>query len=489
MAKTAALYVRSSKDRHDVSVESQSRELRQFAEGRGDQVVAEFVDHIESAKSDARPGFQLMIAEVKSSSRRFDALYCYDTGRFSRRQYHAQIYKQLLKSHGVELLFLKLPKTDSILDPIIESLMEAFDEFHSQKSKMDGLRGMRENVKQGWRAGGRAVLGYRLQHEVLGVRDGRAVTKSKLVPDPKTFNTVQRYLQARARGEPRRSLQLRLNFPIPVSTLIYMEDNALTYAGHTLWNRHRDPTAPGARVKRKGRYRDVTEWEICRNTHQAMITEEEAKGIFEVRARQRALQGKYRCGGYLLSGLLACVCGARMHGETGFYRCSERCGVRGIKQETLEHAVFVKLSRQFFRNDHLSALRDEVVDLQRQREPASLAQRSQLGRELRDLDHQIDQLTRVLTEVRHRRPILERIDTLEERREALAAQLLELQQEDRARANQITRGELRDFAQQWLTAGGQSPRLAESRKTWLRQVLARVTYDGAAAELVPKVMA
>ena len=177
MARKAALYVRSSKDRHDVSVDSQCRELSKFVGQSGDIVVAEFSDRVESAKTDERPAFQAMISEAKSKSCRFQVLCCYDTSRFSRRQYHAQIYKHLLKSHGIELVFLKLPKTESILDPIIESLMEAFDEFHSHKSKMDGLRGMRE---------------------------GQPLTKSKLVRDPRTFQDIQKYLKGRARGESRR---------------------------------------------------------------------------------------------------------------------------------------------------------------------------------------------------------------------------------------------------------------------------------------------
>ena len=162
MARKAALYLRSSKDRHDVSVDSQRRELYAYAKTIGDVIVVEFSDKVESAKTDDRPAFQALIDEVRSKNCRFSALYCYDTSRFSRRQYHAQIYKQLLKRKGIELTFLKLPKTDTILDPIIESLMEAFDEFHSQKSKMDGLRGMRENIEQGWRAGGKAIHGYKL---------------------------------------------------------------------------------------------------------------------------------------------------------------------------------------------------------------------------------------------------------------------------------------------------------------------------------------
>ena len=58
MARKAALYLRSSKDRHDVSVDSQSRELTKFATESGDLVVAEFSDRVESAKTDDRPDFR-----------------------------------------------------------------------------------------------------------------------------------------------------------------------------------------------------------------------------------------------------------------------------------------------------------------------------------------------------------------------------------------------------------------------------------------------
>jgi hypothetical protein len=51
--------------------------------------------------------------------------------------------------------------------------MAAFDQFHSEKPKMDGLRGMREDVEQGWRAGGRPTLGYKLENQVVGTREGR----------------------------------------------------------------------------------------------------------------------------------------------------------------------------------------------------------------------------------------------------------------------------------------------------------------------------
>src|SRR5699024_8044022 len=143
----------------------------------------EFIDKVESAKTANRPAFQNMMTEVKSVKCRFAEILCFDTSRFSRRQYDAQMYKHLLKKRGVGLRFLKLPKSDPLLDSVLESLVEVFDEFHSQKSKADGLRGMRENINQGFRAGGSAPYGYRLDKEVVSFREGQPVTKSTLAAD------------------------------------------------------------------------------------------------------------------------------------------------------------------------------------------------------------------------------------------------------------------------------------------------------------------
>lgn len=332
-----------------------------YAQQQGHLVVAEFVDKVESAKTDDRPAFQAMIAETKTKDCRFNVVYCYDTSRFSRRQYHAQMYKQLLKKNNIELGFLKLPKTDTILDPIIESLMEAFDEFHSQKSKIDGLRGMAENIKQGWRAGGRAVLGYKLEKHVVGTREGNPITKSKLIPDPLLFPIVQEYLKRRAMGEPRRALADELELKAAYTTLTYLEESALTFAGHTVWNKHNE-IIDGKYVN-DTKYRDRSEWVIKRDTHQAMITEEEAEILVKQREKQLKDKRRYRKSNYLLSGLVKCKCGANIEGNGGFYRCHVRCGNRTIKQETLENTVLESLFVEILITGYLEELQKEVIKM------------------------------------------------------------------------------------------------------------------------------
>ncbi len=423
MARKAAIYLRSSKDRHDVSVESQRRELIAHIEAEGNLLAAEFVDKVESAKTDNRPGFQEMIEEVKQKNRRFDVVYCFDTSRFARRQYHAQMYKHLLKKHSVELRFLKLPKTDTILDTIIESLMEAFDEFHSQKSKMDGLRGMRENIEQGYRAGGRAVLGYKLDKHVVGTRDGNPITKSKLVPDPKMFPVIQQYMKGRAQGVARKALIEQLGLDIPYTTLLYSEDNALAYAGHTVWNRHNE-MIDGSYVGGK-KFRDRSEWVVKKDTHEAMISDEEAEAILASRNETKQKTRRYRVNHYLLSGLIQCNCGANMDGDSGFYRCHDRCGTRGIKKETLEEAVLELLFDEVLTLENLAELKEAIAEEVKSRKKNQNSLLDQLNSEYAEIERQITELVSLLPQTKHQRPILAHLDQLEEERMEIVDKIAE----------------------------------------------------------------
>ena len=58
MSNRAVIYLRSSKDRSDVSISAQRHELQEFAQRRGWVIVGEFADAVESAKDEDRPDFQ-----------------------------------------------------------------------------------------------------------------------------------------------------------------------------------------------------------------------------------------------------------------------------------------------------------------------------------------------------------------------------------------------------------------------------------------------
>ena len=419
------LYLRSSKDRNEVSIDAQRRSLTEWLVGQGWVIADEYVDCVESAKTDRRPSFQAMMASVKQRPAPFAAIACYDTSRFSRSVYDSQLYKHLLKKNGVELLFYRLPKGDPVMDPMLEGLMEVFDQFHSQKARADGLKGMEENIRQGWRAGGRAPVGYKLQHEVVGMREGQPVTKSRLIPDPLMFEKVRAFMLGRARGEGRRSLRESLGLKVPMSTLIYAEDNAMVYAGHTVWGRHTEVVdgdyAGGVR------YRDRDEWVVNRDTHQSMISDAESDAILARRNESRGRKLRATPGRYLLTGLLYCECGSRMNGQSGRYRCVQRCGARSMASEKLEQAIVPQILDRVASQINAATLRKAVVDLAGRPSEATATLINDVRSEIHALDQELSRLVALIGTMDSPRALIERVEALESRRELLQQKLAELE--------------------------------------------------------------
>ena len=276
--KKAALYLRSSKDRSDVSIDAQRRELTELAEKRKQFVVQEFTDVVESAKDEDRPGFQTLLRELKSPERKWQVLLMTEHTRLARNQFIAQIFKAEAEKHGVEIVYAIAPDLDPITKLMLDSFMEAQAQAHSMMSKQKGIGGMKENVARGYRAGGRAPKGYLLKKlETGAVRDGAPVTKSVLILSEEAPQ-VASYLKMRAAGKPRGKAQKEAGLSLSVSTLIGMEWNALTYAGHTVWNVNNERKR-GQGYKGNGKRRPRKEWVIKENAHKALISSEEAEQL------------------------------------------------------------------------------------------------------------------------------------------------------------------------------------------------------------------
>src|SRR5690606_34636804 len=160
---------------------------------------------VESGKDMDRPGFQAMLREVRNPRRGWTTLLMYDTARLSRRIVLSVIFEELdCKPYGVEVVYRSLPDMDPLTMVLLKPMVQAVDEYHSLSSREKGLAGMAENVRQGWRAGGRAPIGYRLKRVAIGaMRDGEAVTKTSLEPDPSKAGKIGEFLRLRASGIPR----------------------------------------------------------------------------------------------------------------------------------------------------------------------------------------------------------------------------------------------------------------------------------------------
>jgi site-specific DNA recombinase len=445
MKANAALYLRSSKDRKDVSPEAQRRALHELAKSRGLTVVEEFVDAVESGKDDNRPGFQNLIKAVRSPARGWSTVLLHDTSRLSRRRVISLMFEELdCKANGVTVVYKTLPDVDPLTEIVLKSVMVAWDEYHSISSKQKGLAGMSENVRAGFRAGGRAPTGYLLRKIATGaIREGAAVTKSVLEPDPKISQAIGVYLSERASGTPRLNAKVRAGITEHSDTsLISIEWNALTYAGHTVWNVHAERQSNGGYIGgAKRRPREA--WVIQRDTHPALITTEEAEqllGRLELKSKARAAKAseqRSRDSDALLGGLLYAPDGSKWWAETDRYRWERSGKARSLARATLEDQitgqVLEDLASPGFAPALISGTRSSLAN---DTDPAAVRR---LGAEVAEVATRISRTMDLAAELADPAPALRKVEELERLRgeKVLRLQALEIEAERAAWVSKI----------------------------------------------------
>ena len=420
MPKQAALYCRSSKDRSAISIQAQRHELLALAKTRDLIVTAEYADAVESGKDADRPGFQQLLRELKLKTRAWTAILIYDTSRIGRRRYIAEAFRHECKKLGIDIIFAKVPEVDPISQVILDSVLQAMDEVHSLMSREKGLAGMAENVRQGFRAGGRAPFGYRLVSIDTGqIRDGVTVTKSKLEPDtngPK----IAAWLQGRAIGKNGRQLADQLGIDMAKSSLAHLEWTALTYAGHTVCNMMRGKEDAGA-----GKRRPRSDWIIQRDTHAALITNDTAEAILaRLEGKKASRATRVRISDYLLAGKVMTPDGQAWHGNAGNYRV----GSSNIKSAMLEEAVLHQVAIDIRSDAMVQTMTDTAQAAQ---QPGDGHELQAMQAERRDIEARIRKLTGLLEEMNAPGPLLRRLDELESQREGIDQRLTSLEDETR----------------------------------------------------------
>lgn len=444
--ENAALYLRSSKDRSDVSIDAQRRELTAMAKARGALVIAEYSDTVESAKDENRPGFQSLLQDLKSPARAWKTLLITDTSRLSRRQYMAHVFDHECKKRGVSVLYAKLPETDPITEMVLKGVLRVFDELHSLMSRQKGLAGMAENVRKGYRAGGRAPRGYRLAHiETGAVRDGEPVRKSHLERTPE-LDEIGAYLTQRARGVPRSKCHTKLS----KSTLNDLEWNALTYAGCTVWNM-RQPKDEG----RKRRPR--SEWVIQEGTHEAAITMGEAEAV--IQALESGVQARTKNTDYLLTGILKAPGGASWHGSRNRGKTYYRVPGRNVPADRLESAIAAQIKADATSTDFL----EELAASCRNRYQSPQVDTRPIRDRIRAVEEKISALLDMALELADRSPVMRKIEGLEKDRAGLEAELDEVQRQNAATlaAAGISVAEIKQIIQWNVDASDLLPALVE----------------------------
>lgn len=478
MTNRAALYLRSSKDRSDVSIDAQRRALHELAVTRSLVVVDEYVDAVESGKDDDRPGFQRLLSALKSSPRPFDQVLALDTSRIARRRELALIFERECSRKAVRVVYRNVPDTDPITEMLLKSILQAMDEWHSLTSKQKGLAGMAENVRQGWRAGGKAPRGYRLDYAATGaIRDGVPVTKSRLVVDEDAAGEVAQYLKLRATGIPRGHAIARLGLRWPTSSTHSMDWQALTYAGHTVWNMHAE-RAGGASVTGEKR-RPRADWLVQRNTHPPLISDAEAEAILG--QVERAQQGRrLRASPLLLTGLLAAPDGSAWHSDgCGFYRLGKG---KKIGAARLEAAVLDRLATDLQSDEAVARICASIAALDD--EPIDARRLAGMEKRIGTLTTQIGRTVDLAAGLDDPAPVLRRVADLEHERARLIDELdgLRARKQRQVQVATITpeqvRALLRRMFAQIADAAADAELRAEARQA-IAEVVERIELDPA----------
>lgn len=149
--KRAAAYVRvSSEEQTDGwSLDGQEKQIRDFAERNGYEIVQVYRDEISGSK-DKRPGFERMMLDAHAKE--FNAIIVLHSSRLFRNVALARKYKDELRNKlNVEVLSVNQPMLDADDGTgfVMETINELFDEYYLYQLRMWTTLGKQTRAQRG----------------------------------------------------------------------------------------------------------------------------------------------------------------------------------------------------------------------------------------------------------------------------------------------------------------------------------------------------
>ena len=367
----AAIYARVSSEKQaekDLSIPAQLKALRRYALDRGWEIVSEYIDEAESAKSAGRPAFQEMIAAAKKKERLFDSILVWKLSRFARNREDSIIYKSVLRKRGISVISINEKIDDSASGRLLEGMIEVIDEFYSANLAQDTMRGMKENISRGFFNGGVVPFGYRKVKVPVNGSE-----KTKLEPDKHEASLVQRAFKLALKGKGGKEIarvfneegfRTRAGKLFGTTTINFWLKNPV-YTGSLVWNRT-------DRTSDKPFRKPESETMVANDTHEGIVSMPDFDRVQELLKDRRPFTRPPRgvSSPYALSGLAYCSkCGAAMIGTAAksgkylYYECDARFkkgkdGCEGLRfrKETVEDFVLGKIRENILTRDNLTRL-------------------------------------------------------------------------------------------------------------------------------------
>jgi site-specific DNA recombinase len=162
--KTAAIYARVSSDRQkeDKTIASQSAALVAFAQSEGYSVPAEwiFLDEGYSGANLVRPGLE-RVRDLAAEGQ-IQAVLVHSPDRLSRKYAYQVLLIEELSRHGVQVVFINAPQSDSPEDQLLLQFQGMIAEYERAQILERSRRGKLHRARQGEASVlGGAPYGYR----------------------------------------------------------------------------------------------------------------------------------------------------------------------------------------------------------------------------------------------------------------------------------------------------------------------------------------
>ena len=487
-----ALYARVSSERQaekELSIPAQLKALKKYAINRGWDVVAEFVDEAESARSANRPAFKEMITAAKNKTKPFDNILVWKLSRFARNREDSVIYKSLLKRRDISVVSINEHVDESPAGSLLEGIIEVIDEFYSANLAQDTIRGMKENAARGFRNGGTPPFGYRCSLQSHG-----NVRQSKLIPHEGEAPLVKRVFDLAAHGQGARDIASSLNAEglrtrygkhFSASTINHMLRNE-AYVGTIVWNRY---------TKVAGAKQRKSDAEIVRvpDCHTPLVDVDVFETVQNLLSSRRpsVIHSTRVYSRYLLSGLAHCAqCGSPAIGVNGksgqylYYKCNGRlrrgktvCNGPMINAKKLEAFVIDRIKENILTEENLRALVDLVNEELRLHERRAVEQLDHLNLEAKSIEQSLAHVYAALEGGKVD------IDDLAPRLKELRARQREIEEKKDEALDQMNQGDgsrfdpsAMDRYVEDLRATLQSASFLEC-KTFLRTFIRRIDFD------------
>ena len=323
--KTAYAYARFSSDnQREESITAQLRAIHEYCRTNDIKILQEFKDEAQSGRTDKRKHFQEMFSRLKEYP--VDFIIVHKLDRFARNRYDAVVYRKKLKDNGIKLISVMEPLDDSPMSVIVEGMFDAINEWYSVNLSFESKKGIKENIIEGKRNGGKAPWGYTRVNQ-------------HLIPN-KDAEKVREFFRLYAEGEKLSVIAEMLKLPIKNYQAVLGNE---VYIGTLKSGEWRHENAHEAII-------DRGTWELVqKRRHDSPFNASNRKKEF-----------------YLLSGMIECgQCGKRMicyqaQGKYFYYSCkTKEC--KSYRRDELDKRVIHQLALGLRATDDFKAKFYELV--------------------------------------------------------------------------------------------------------------------------------